>query len=140
MSDQYPLSDDNVVLVGFPVLEVTPIEANPTRHPHLITNAVRGDNWDLSVPDEETQFRIQEILAIDGLYEGRVNGKWGNLSVYSIGKAVGTPVAAPNFELCVAIQDFAVEYGEYDGDTFRKGFLTPELWSSMADGLEKRAL
>lgn len=122
---------------NLPVMRVAAIEEVAVGHPTLITNPLRGGDWDFSPPSPELQLRIQEDLSLLGRYPGKQNGAWGDLSVYGIQETVGHYGPRPDYDLCVRIQEFAVELGAPEGRTMIDGILTEEIWEAFARGLEK---
>lgn len=125
------------LVVQLPILETKPIEEEAPANSTLITFPTRGEDWDFSPPATGMQYRIQEDLKHMGAYPGRLNGNWGNLSVYAIQSVVGLAQVQPDRELCILIQAYSAELGGYDRKTERAGYLTPKIWEAFAEGLEQ---
>lgn len=101
--------------------------------------AEKPADFDFAPPSEETQLRIQEALQVLGHYPGKLNGKWGNLSIFGI-QTVVAPQASrewnnsrkpgvPDRELCLLVLESA-------GYTSESAVLNEVSWSDFADWLE----
>lgn len=119
------------VQVRFAPLTTQTAAPAPTAPETLITSPLTGEDFDFVLPDTETQLRIQEALADKGLYPGRKNGKWGNLSVASIQQSVNLrPTGAPSAELVKAV--FVATDREGDSK------LDQAVWADFAQTLENK--
>lgn len=119
-----------------PTLSTTPVVENAPVNLTIIRYSTAGDNWDFYPPSPELQRTIQQELRKKGIYPGSENGIWGNLTVFSIKKAVGLFGSEPNREVCIAIQDYAAELGEYERENAVDGFLSEEAWEGFVLGLQ----
>lgn len=115
-----------------PTLTATPTEEKPAVDT-LIREPLEGEDFNFVLPDADTQERIQKDLAALDLYPGKVNGKWGNLSVAGIQRAVKVPVTgSPNRETVEAIL-------EATGHTRRTtARLDQKVWEDFAGVLETK--
>jgi hypothetical protein len=131
-----------------PEIDTEPVTFAPELPPEVValqaqmhTNPepVESPDFDFAPPSEELQLRIQEALQVLGHYPGKLNGKWGNLSIFGI-QTVVAPKAdrewnksrkpgVPDRALCVLIREFA----GYSGDN---AVLNETAWSDFADALE----
>ena len=102
----------------------------------LIKHPIKGDDWDLALPSEETQLRIQYALVETNGYPGKKNGNWGNLTLHAIQSAVGHHGAYPDADLCARIFEFAEEVGGLDTDEDTQTVLNEDIWEAFAEGLE----
>lgn len=138
MTNEYPVAVEatsepqeplDVETNGLPALQTVFIEEEPIVKT-AITNPIKGDNWNFSPPSEDIQLRIQEVLAAKGIYLGRRNGTWGNLSVYAIGEVVGYPTQAPDRELCARVYEYAIDA------SIPNATLDSDVWEYFAEKLE----
>ena len=123
--------DDTVEMV-LPALTSTPFEEVPAQET-LIRYPLEGEDWAFTLPTSETQNRIQEDLTYLGLYNGKQNGLWGNLSVFGIQEVVGEKgvPGQPSYILCFAVS----AYSGVETDT--PTILSQEIWEGFANELEK---
>lgn len=114
-----------------PELTSTPFEEAPAQET-LIRFPLEGEDWAFTLPNSETQNRIQEDLTYIGLYNGKQNGLWGNLSVYAIQEVVGEKgnPGEPSYVLCLAVS----AYSGVETDT--PTILSQEIWEGFAEELE----
>lgn len=120
---------------SLPVLTTAPVVEKPPANPTIISYFTSDSDWDFCPPTPEVQLQVQELLAYTGIYKGKLNGKWGNLTVHSINAAVGRQAVRPDLELCVLVRDFAEELGGYKDDTTNEAVLTQEVWEAFVQGL-----
>lgn len=102
-------------------------------------------DWGFSYPDPDLQLGIQKSLAEAGLYSGKQNGKWGNLSIYAIQEAVKDVApegwfyrikgGEPDASLCFYIKKYSAVKGVYTPieDHY---ILSDEDWAAFLVALE----
>jgi len=94
-------------------------------------------------PTAAVQQGIQQALKNNSLYGGLVDGKWGQLSISGIQKAVQkwqgytgrTDGVYAGTDTCKAVQNFAKNRGGYAGPI--DGILGPNSWNGFLNGLPK---
>jgi len=124
--------DTQSVSPELPVLTSTSFEEQVVDT--LITYPLRGDDWAFILPSADIQLKIQQNLKD---YPGKLNGNWGDYSLHAIQEAVGHFGDAPDYDLCVRIQEFSAEVGGYDPATAVAGILDAETWTGFLLALEE---
>ena len=122
---------------GLPIMEVREVEVVAEAYPTMTTFPLKGVDWNFNAPSPELQLDIQKALAERGRYHGRLNGTWGNGSVYAIRQTVGHVGPELDLDLCIRIQQFAEEVGGYASEKTAPGVLDGEVWTGFLLGLQE---
>lgn len=105
-----------------------------------------GEDWNFAPPSKETQEKIQHLLKELGRFDGKFNGRFGNISIFGLQWTVGA--VAPegwlkaqrygivNRDLALYLQEYAVLNGGYDVTTDQVACLNEAAWESIVVGLE----
>lgn len=120
-----------------PVPPASKLIGNTNNSPEYHTD---GKSYEFWVPDQATQLRVQKGLHLKGRYNGKLDGKWGDLSIKGIQETCANVGYSGGIDgdarsmTSYYVQVYAKKFGKYTGPTDH--FLGQHSWNGFALGLE----